>query len=1206
MAQPDGEWPGPQTSQPVFVRYDGNTMSADPKSPAGANERDIFLNALEKTDARERAAFLDAACGSDQALRRGVEELLREQETVGAFLEEPALNGARDSKPGAGVGPGGTALVAAITEKPGDRIGHYKLLQVIGEGGCGVVYMAEQEEPVRRRVALKIIKLGMDTKSVIARFEAERQALAMMDHPNIAKVFDAGATETGRPYFVMELVRGIKITEYCDQNSLSTDDRLKLFTQVCQAIQHAHQKGIIHRDIKPSNILVTLHDGTPVPKVIDFGIAKATDQRLTDKTLFTEFQSFIGTPAYMSPEQAEMSGLDIDTRSDIYALGVLLYELLTGGTPFDAKTLHELGLDECRRTIREKEPARPSSRLATLTAADLTTTAKQRRIEAVRLIHQLNGDLDWIAMKCLEKDRTRRYATANALAADIQNYLDGEPVNARPPSNFYRFQKFVRRHRGPFAASSAIIATLVIGAAISVRQAVRATRAEDSAVKSQQQEAQMRQLTEQEWARAEQEKASARLNEYVADINLAQQSLAAGNYGRAAQLLDKHRPPAGEPDLRGFEWRHLWQVCRGDEHVALPNQGGPVQAVAVSPGGDRLVIGLQEKLNIYDAPTKSLVASVPKGAVSLAFLPDGKSLVTAGPADRDPRRGMNFPGAPFVGAVRIWNASDWVEEKSLARSAGPMALSRDGKRLATMAEGLRGWIARDSVRVLDTASWTELRLLTNVTGPLALAPDGRSLVTDARAGLTVWPLEGMGAAVVLDDSTNLFVSSGPGPWSRPTGAMMFSPDGKRIVATRNTLSERGVFVLGIWDAQSGREQAAIPRDPEHIEHTGAISSLAFSPDGRFLATASMDYSIRLWDFATGQRMATFQGHLSEVWTLAFSPDGQSLVSGAKDGSVKWWPVRSPLKEDAVPGLFQAPLIISKDSRKLAALRQGSIVFIDLATREVEKEIPLAGQSDRGRFRPPPLVALSEDLGMLVQSLDDGGVQFWNTQTLDTHVLKVSDRPLNLLGLSPDGRSLVTGGFGHTLRWWDLLHGTNLVLESEAARVLFSPDGRTLAAFQRGNTAGLWDTATRTLRTNLLARVELRTDGAAAFSADGRSLAIACADDTVRLWDIASGTLIGTCTGHKQGVSSVVFAPDGKTLATASDDSTLKLWNVATQQELLTIRRLGGALRILVFSPDGRLLVGRRSTSTSTGGLRFYAAPLFSETDAANRMTKPAR
>jgi eukaryotic-like serine/threonine-protein kinase len=435
-------------------------------------EQRIFDEALMIPSA-ERARFLDEACGGGEGLRQRVEALIKSHESAGKFMDLPGISGpSKGSAAEASRGP---------VDHPGTRIGRYKLLQQLGEGGCGVVWMAEQEEPVRRRVALKVIKIGMDTKNVIARFEAERQALALMDHPNIARVLDAGATEAGRPFFVMELVPGVPITKYCDQNNLPTSARLGLFTQVCHAVQHAHQKGVIHRDLKPSNILVTFQDGAPTPKVIDFGIAKATQGRLIDHTLFTAFEQFIGTPAYMSPEQAEVSGIDVDTRSDIYSMGVLLYELLTGRPPFDPKSLLQAGLDEIRRVIREVEPVKPSTRLNTLADSDRNTIARQRGTAPAQLSLLLRGDLDWIVMKALEKNRERRYETASGFALDIQRHLQNEPVSARPPTTGYRISRLVRRNRLAFAAAGLVGLSLLAGAVISAAQARRAVRAEQVA-----------------------------------------------------------------------------------------------------------------------------------------------------------------------------------------------------------------------------------------------------------------------------------------------------------------------------------------------------------------------------------------------------------------------------------------------------------------------------------------------------------------------------------------------------------------------------------------------------------------------------------------------------------------------------------------------------------------------------------------------------
>jgi serine/threonine protein kinase/tetratricopeptide (TPR) repeat protein len=465
-----------------------------------AKLQEIYDDALEISDESSRRMMLDRACAGDGELRARVEELLAAQVSAEHFFTNCA-NVIATTKVEPDLLDDLGDIRAAVAEADscnlaGSRIGPYKLLELIGEGGCGAVYMAEQDKPVHRRVALKVIKLGMDTKNVIARFEAERQALALMDHPNIARVLDAGATEAGRPYFVMELVRGVKITTYCDEHNLDARQRLELFVQVCHAVQHAHQKGVIHRDIKPSNILVTLHDGVPVPKVIDFGIAKAVEGKLTDNTLFTAYDQFIGTPAYMSPEQAEMSGLDVDTRSDIYSLGVLLYELLTGRTPFNQKQLIGSGLDEMRRMLREKEPQRPSTMVTSLHHTELTMTAQHRHVEPLKLALILKGDLDWVVMKALEKDRRRRYDTANGLAADVLRYMHNEPVVARPPSRLYRLQKLVQRNKIVFIAGAVVAATLVAGLTVSTWLFLREREARIMQVRLRQESDQLRREAE--------------------------------------------------------------------------------------------------------------------------------------------------------------------------------------------------------------------------------------------------------------------------------------------------------------------------------------------------------------------------------------------------------------------------------------------------------------------------------------------------------------------------------------------------------------------------------------------------------------------------------------------------------------------------------------------------------------------------------------
>jgi eukaryotic-like serine/threonine-protein kinase len=1094
-------------------------------------EIEVFNVALE-LPATERSAYLDRACAGDAALRQRIEELLKASAESCQCLEGP---------PAVLSGPDGSVRqTSIIAEKPGDRIGRYKLLQQIGEGGCGVVYMAEQEEPVRRRVALKVIKLGMDTKNVIARFEAERQALALMDHPNIAKVLDAGATDTGRPYFVMELVRGIKITDYCDQNSLATRERLGLFIQVCRAIQHAHQKGIIHRDIKPSNILVTMDDRAAVPKVIDFGIAKATQGKLTDHTLFTAFEQFIGTPAYMSPEQAEMRVQDIDTRSDIYSLGVLLYELLTGQTPFDAKKLMQAGLEEIRRTIREREPERPSTRLSTMLAADLTTVAGHRQVQPPKLIHLVRGDLDWIVMKCLEKDRTRRYETANGLAVDIQRHLSNEPVVARPPSAAYRLQKAWRRNRLVFTAAALIAATLIVGIAISSWQAIEAGRARNAGKKqllaaqaAQQAEKQQRELAERREAEV------SRLL-YIANMNVAQQAWDENNIARLRQILEDTR----DSPYRGFEW-YYWQPQTHMALMTLRGHLGPVLSVAVSPDGQRIATGSDDTTaKIWDAASGRELLTL-KGhrdwIKRVAFSPDGKRIVTASHDQ----------------TARVWDVATGRELFTLKGHSdvvGSALFSQDGRRIVTGS-----W--DKTAKVWDADTGRELLTLKGQTGKiwaaLAISPDGQRIATasDDKTAI-IWDAVTGRELLRLKGHTD------------PITFLAFSPDNERIATASKDKTAK------VWDTATGRELLTLKG------HTSFVLCVTFSPDGQWLATSSDDNTVKVWDAATGRELRTLKGHGGGIASLAFYPDGRRLVTGSQDCTAKVW--------DADSGL-----IGNETGRSLYTLKGHSNVVHCaafspdghlIATGSWDKTVKVWDASSgrelltvQGNSGEVYGVAFSPDGQRIVIGGQDATAKVCDAASgKELVTLKGHGDLISSVAFSPDGRRIVTGSADNTAKVWDAASGRELLTLSGHSDVIthvaWSPDGQRIATCSYDQTAKVWDAGSG--RELLTLKGHIGRVWAVVFSPDSQRIVTGGQDNTARVWDAANGTNLLALKGHAGWVMSAAYSPDGQRIVTGGADLVAKVWDAATGRELLTLRGHTGGAMAASFSPDGqRILTG---------------------------------
>ncbi len=1163
-------------------------------------EREIFLRALDCPDLQERREMVVRSCAGDAALLAGVESLLERHQDDG-FLETPLV---------AGVATGEVAApdtASAVNEKEGDWIGHYRLLQQIGEGAVGMVFMAEQQRPISRRVAIKVVKPGMDTKSVIARFESERQALALMDHPNIAKVFEAGSTPQGRPYFVMELVRGIRLTDYCDQNQLSTPERLHLFIQVCQAIQHAHQKGVIHRDIKPSNILVTSQDGQAVPKVIDFGIAKAFEHRLTDRTLFTRFESFVGTPAYISPEQAEMSSLDIDTRADIYSLGVVLYELLTGRTPFDAKELVTAGLDSMRRTIREREPKPPSTLVSTMLEGERTLTAERRQLDEARLELVLRGDLDWIVLKALEKDRTRRYETASGLAQDVQRYLENEPVLARPPSAVYRFRKFYRRNRLACASAATVGMALVAGMGLFAWQFVERTKAVERLELAEEEQGWLWYEAEQARQQAEIEAQAAQRHAYNADVNLAQQALQANNLGRVEALLERHQPTLAKQefesryggDLRGWEWRYLWDRSRSDALFTLCHEEGSVHRLSASSDGRWVAVGAG-RLVLWDLRARSEVLEFPEADVRGPFVFSPTDRLLAFVASDSVQSAS--PGVRHS-HVALWDAESrrvFREFPFTGRCLG-LAFSADSNQLLVLG-------GREEINLWDVASGELLSSVRTAPEPFgsglppflgsaAISSDlrrvamgvggGKLRMLEARTGRILWE-----AAAAEETVTSL----------------AFAPDGR-------TLASAGGFVessVRLWDVAGGSELGRLEG------HRTYVRSLLFWPDCRTLASGSGDQTIHLCDmgwvdallrgamsgvedemgsdsdagtsrppFVERAPKATLRGHKLEVWSMALCPDGTTLASGGKDGVVNVWDVSQVEVQRYYHTLpvavghwgFSGPgdgvVVLERTGRVSRwqgpdyALGQNLIDLADVKPMD-------ARFSSGGRF----MAALDAQGGtLLVWDFTAGGRLELQADGWERPVRFLS--PSNALVTASDGGRVFRVRdplSGEVLRTWE--HGE----PGSRFFPLFSGGGEWYLTLGQGGVGRLYSSHGGEME-RLLSSENVLQGGA--FSEDGRWLAMLNHAGGCELWEVMEGRRVGTVQGFLQGLHSVCFSPDGERLAIGSNgNEAIKLWDVRTLQELVTLQGEGSMFQDVQFSPSGDTLAAHNLR----GVLHIWQAP----------------